>query len=71
MNPLNIFTTKEIKLLEEAGNKIENRIYTKEEIKAMDNRTRDFIMSKSSKNNDIGKALSNYESSFEKMLQYE
>lgn len=45
MNLLNKCTTNEIKLLENIGINLENKEYTKEELRIYENQIEDFIMS--------------------------
>ena len=47
-------------ILQEIGIKSENREYSKDEIKSFSNIIGDYIFSMSSKNGDIGKALTKY-----------
>ncbi len=58
MNLLDKCTTNEIKLLGNIGINIEDREYTNEELRRYENQIEDFIMSHSTKNDDISK-LSN------------
>lgn len=58
MNLLDKCATNEIKLLENIGINIEDKEYTNEELRRYENQIEDFIMSHSTKNNDISK-LSN------------
>ena len=67
MNLLNECTKNEIKLIEKAGIKIENKDYTADELKRCETEITEYIMSHSSKNGDISK-LSNYYSSIFKIL---
>lgn len=53
-------TEKNQQLLHEIGIEIENREYSKEEIKTFSNSIGDFIFSKSLKNGDITKATARY-----------
>lgn len=53
-------TDKEQQLLGELGINIENRDYSKEEIKTFSNNIGDYIFSKSTKNGDIDKATDRY-----------
>lgn len=55
INIFNIFNKEEIELISRTT-KIENRNYTKEEAKAIENNIIDDIFSKSSKNGDLQKA---------------
>lgn len=62
MNLLNKCTTNEIKLLEKAGIYIDNKDYSKEELRKYEISIEDFIMSHSSKNGDINKLSNQYNS---------
>lgn len=62
MNLSDKCTTNEIKLLENIGINIEDREYTNEELRRYEYQIEDFIMSQSTKNDDISK-LSNQFSS--------
>lgn len=62
MNLLNKCTTNEIKLLENIGINLENKEYTKEELRIYENRIEDFIMSHSTKNGDISRLSNQYNS---------
>ena len=60
MNLENDLSKKNKELLQERGIKSENREYSKDEIKSFSNIIGDYIFSMSSKNGDIGKALTKY-----------
>lgn len=60
MNLENDLSKKNKELLQEIGIKSENREYSKDEIKSFSNIIGDYIFSMSSKNGDIGKALTKY-----------
>lgn len=62
MNLLNKYTTNEIKLLENIGINIENKEYTKEELRIYESQIEDFIMSHSTKNGDISRLSNQYNS---------
>ena len=64
MNLLNKCTKNEIELIEKAGIKIENRDYTVDELKRCETDITEYIMSHSSKNGDISKLSSEYDSIF-------
>lgn len=64
MNLLNKCTTKEIELIKQAGVNIENKDYNNEELKKCEQQIIDFIMSHSSKNNQIDKLREQYSSIF-------
>ena len=69
MNLLNKCTTNEIKLLENIGISVENKEYTNEELRKYENQIEDFIMSHSTKNGDISKYSSQYNSILNKIAQ--
>lgn len=71
MNPIQVFTDKEINNFKEAGINFENRIYNKEEIKRIDYQTRDYIMSLSTKNRCIENTLNKFKNSLQKLERYE
>lgn len=60
MNLLNICTKNEIELIEDAGFKVENKDYTKDEIRRCEAQITDYIMSHSSKNGDIADLSNKY-----------
>lgn len=60
MNFKKDLSTKNQILLKQAGGTIEDRNYTKEEIKENLDKITGYIMSKSSKNGDLNKAIVNY-----------
>lgn len=60
MNLKTDLTEKNQNLLQEIGINIENRDYSKEEIKTVSNNIGEYIFSKSSKNGDIAKATAKY-----------
>lgn len=60
MNLLNNCTTNEIELLEKAGISIENRDYTKEELRKCELSIEEFIMNHSTKNGNIDKLCNQY-----------
>ena len=62
MNLLNVCTKNEIELIENAGFKVENKDYTKDEIRRCEVQITEYIMSHSSKNGDIGKLSNEYSS---------
>lgn len=64
MNLLNECTTSEIELLEKAGIAIENKEYSKEDLKRCETRIVEYIMNHSSKNNEIDKLQNQYRSIF-------
>ena len=60
MNLLNKCTDNEINLIKQAGVIIENKDYTEDEVKQFGNQMEEYIMSHSSKNNDIDKLQNNF-----------
>lgn len=62
MNLLNVCTKNEIELIENAGFKVENKDYTKDELRRCEAQITEYIMSHSSKNGDIGKLSNEYSS---------
>lgn len=62
MNLLNNCTTNEIKLLENIGINIEDKDYTKEELRKYEVYIEEYIMSHSSKNGDISRLSNQYNS---------
>lgn len=62
MNLLNKCTTNEIKLLENIGLNVEDKDYTNEELRRYESQIEDFIMSHSTKNDDISKLSNQYSS---------
>ncbi len=69
MNPFNIFDKNEIKKIERIGS-IENRNYTIEELRTIETKILEDIMSNSSKNGDIDKARQEYKSIIDKCESY-
>lgn len=63
MNLLNKYTKNEIELFEKAtGVIIENKEYTNEEMSRFGHEITEYIMSKSSKNGEIGELMNQYDS---------
>jgi len=62
MNLMNKCTSKEIKLMEQADVKIENRDYTIDELKKVERDITEFIMNHSTKNGSISKLQNEYQS---------
>ena len=60
MNLYQKFTTNELKKLHEIGIDIQNKEYNTEEIRQYAVSIEDYIMSGSSKNGDIGRAIEKY-----------
>lgn len=69
MNLLNKCTTNEIKLLENIGISVENKEYTNEELRRCEREIEEFIMSHSTKNGDISKYSSQYNSILNKIAK--
>ena len=64
MNLIEKCNNDEIKLIEQAGIMVENKDYSKEDLKQCEARIIDYIMSHSSKNEDISKLRNQYENIF-------
>ncbi len=64
MNILNVCTKNEIELIENAGFKVENKDYTKDELRRCEAQITDYIMSHSTKNGDIGNLSREYSNIF-------
>jgi hypothetical protein len=64
MNLLNECNRSEIELIEKAGITIENKDYSKEELKKCQLQIEEYIISHSSKNGDIDKLSNQYSSIF-------
>ncbi len=60
MNLLDKCTDKEMNLIKQAGIVIEDKDYTEDELKYFGNQIGDYIMSHSSKNNDISKLRNDF-----------
>lgn len=60
MNLLSKCTDNEINLIKQAGVIIENKDYTEDEVKQFGNQMEEYIMSHSSKNNDIDKLQNDF-----------
>ena len=60
MNLLNKCTKSEIKLMEEAGITVEDKEYSKQELKICSNQIIGYIMAHSTKNGDIDKLRNEY-----------
>ena len=60
MNLMKQFSKEEIKLLSNAGINVEDREYSKEELRKCEMNIEEFIMSHSSKNGDISKLSNQY-----------
>lgn len=64
MNLIEKCSNDEIKLIEQAGIMVENKDYSKDDLKQYEARIIDYIMSHSSKNGDISKLRNQYENIF-------
>ncbi len=62
MNLLNKCTEKELKLMKNAGVYLENKDYSREEMKIIEHNITDFIMNHSSKDGSIGRLQKEYDS---------
>lgn len=70
MNLTNECTTKELKLLEEIGLKIEDKMYNREELRQCETYIEDYIMSHSMKNQDIGVLTNKYNDILVKIVNF-
>ena len=68
MNLAKEFTTSEISLLKKIEIDIEDREYSKEELRKYEISIEDFIMSHSSKNGDISKYINQYSNILNKII---
>lgn len=68
MNLMKDFSNKDKKLLNKAGIHIEDKDYTKDELRGYVSSIEDFIMSHSSKNGDIVRLNNEYREILEKLL---
>lgn len=64
MNLLEKFSQKEIELIEQAGINIENKNYSNEELYKFQTSIIDYIMSTSSKNEEIDRLRNQYDNIF-------
>lgn len=64
MNLIEKCSNEEIKLIKRAGIIVENKDYSKDDLKQYEARIIDYIMSHSSKNGDISKLRNQYENIF-------
>ena len=71
MNLYQKFTTNELKKLQEIGIDIQNKEYSHEKIRQYAVSIEDYIMSKSSKNGDIGRAIEKYSGIINKINEIE
>lgn len=70
MNLLNTCTTAELKLLQSVGINIENKEYKKEELERFEYQIEDYIMSHSTKNNDIDRLNNEFSNVLYKMQKH-
>lgn len=70
MNLINELTKKELKLLEEIGIYIEDRVYSREELRQCETYIEDYIMSHSMKNQDIGVLTNRYNDILVKIVNF-
>lgn len=64
MNLYAVMNDKEIKLLKNAGIKVEDKDYLQDDFKIIEHQVIDFIMSASTKNGEIDKLRNQYEGIF-------
>lgn len=69
MNLYEVMNDKEIKLLEDAGIKVENKEYLQEEFKMIEHKIAEHIMSASTKNGEIDRLRNQYESIFRVIIK--
>ena len=69
MNPFEIFNKADIQKINEIE-ELENRNYTKEELQIIENKILEDIMSKTSKNGDIDRAIYEYNSLINKFEMF-
>ena len=69
MNLYEVMNDKEIKLLEDAGIKVEDKEYLQEDFKTMEHKIVEHIMSASSKNGDIDKLRNKYDGIFRVLIK--
>lgn len=67
MNILNQCNEKEKVLLKEIGLELENKDYSKDEVKEVESKINDYIMSLSIKNGDLQSAVLNYSNLLNKL----
>lgn len=67
MNLYKLMDKNEIKLLENAGVRLEDKDYNKEELKECECQIVEYIMSASSKNGDIDRLRNQYDSIFRRI----
>ncbi len=66
-----MYNTKELKLIEDAGIVIENRDYSNEELERFGYQIEEYIMNHSSKNNVISTLLNQYSGILNKFIKKE
>lgn len=71
MNLRSKCTTNEIKLLEKIGINIEDKDYTREELRKYEVSIEEFIMSHSTKNGDISKLSNQYNNILDTLIKSE
>ncbi len=64
MNLYEVMNDKEIKLLKNAGIKVEDKDYLQDDFKIIEHQVIDFIMSASTKNGEIDRLRNQYEGIF-------
>lgn len=70
MNILNNYNETEINLLKKVGIELENKEYTTEELRKYETEIESFIISQSTKNGDLDKAMRNYSGILKKLVNY-
>lgn len=69
MNILNNYNETEIKLLKNIGIELNDKEYSSEELRKYETEIESFIMSQSTKNGDLDKAMRNYSGILRKLLK--
>lgn len=69
MNLYKVMNDKEIKLLQNAGIKVEDKNYVQDDFKRIEQQIVDFIMSASTKNGEIDRLRNQYESIFRVIIK--
>ena len=71
MNLVKKFTESKLKLLKDAGVNIEDREYSREELRNCEMQVEDFVMSHSFKNGDLSKFGRQYSDILEDLIKYQ
>lgn len=71
MNFIKELDESDINLLKEIGIKVENKEYTKDDARMIENTVEEFIMSHSTKNNDISKCSEQYDNILSLLVNFQ